>query len=155
MECFCDYDPPEFYSVRNPIARREHKCWECQRPIAPGESYERTSGKWDGDFNVFKTCQRCSSLRAWVERSVPCFCWTHGNMLTDAGETIYDAADRASAETAGLRMEFLRRWHACLYHGRPKYRHQRLVSARQEDERIENDEDHARSKADRGTIGRR
>ena len=86
--CFCDYEAPEFFVERMRVARKSHKCVECRRGIAPGEYYEYTSGKWDGDFSVYKTCLRCQAVRKFVVEHVPCFCWYYGNMLEDARETI-------------------------------------------------------------------
>jgi hypothetical protein len=61
-------------------ARKQHNCYECRGAINPGESYERAAGKWDGDFCEFKTCSRCAELRQWAQISVPCFCWTYGEL---------------------------------------------------------------------------
>jgi len=85
--CFCDYDPPEFYSQRMQTAKKEHRCEECGKPICTGETYENVSGKWDGRFDTFKTCTRCLALKDWVKAHVPCFCWAHGNIREDALET--------------------------------------------------------------------
>lgn len=82
-ECFCDYDPAEFYSRQEPNARKPHKCEECGHAIQVGETYEKVAGKWGGDFLVFKTCSRCTALREHIKAHVPCFCWAHGNLLED------------------------------------------------------------------------
>ena len=66
MDCAC-FDPVsdmgdgscEFYSVKIVKARKKHKCYECGHIIEIGESYEYATGKWDGDFDVFKTCDDC------------------------------------------------------------------------------------------------
>lgn len=109
LDCYCDYDLPEFYQTETRKARKPHKCWECRGIIAAGEQYEYARGKWDGDLQVFKTCIRCLEIRTWVKNSVPCFCWGHGNMTDDAREAIYDAATRAPEEAIGLRFGLLRR----------------------------------------------
>lgn len=85
-DCFCDYDPPQFYSASTPKARKVHRCAECGRAISAGEDYERVVGKWDGSVSVFKTCCRCMALRQHLKAHVPCFCWAHGNLLSDAIE---------------------------------------------------------------------
>lgn len=87
MECFCDYEAPQFYSAAVQKAVKPHTCEECRGTIHKGEQYERVAGKWDGDFGTFKTCQRCLNLRAYVKAHVPCFCWAHGNIIEDAIET--------------------------------------------------------------------
>ena len=107
--CVCDYEAPAFYSVHIHKARKPHRCWECNGVIAAGEPYEYSRGQWDGDFQIFKTCERCLDLRMWVKNSVPCFCWGHGNMIDDAREAIVSAWERAPSETVGLRFGLLRR----------------------------------------------
>ena len=82
-ECYCDYERPDFYFRSAHRARVAHKCYECGARILPGELYEVARGKWDGDFDQFKTCCRCLALREWVVAHVPCSCWSHGNMRED------------------------------------------------------------------------
>lgn len=125
MDCYCDYDPPIFYSKSVvKAARKPHRCDECSRPIAAGESYERISGKWDIGYGIstFTTCSRCLDLRQWVTNNLPCFCWAHGSMLDDAKEAIDEATWRASDETRGLRFGWLRRLHAVTSAGRREAR---------------------------------
>lgn len=83
-DCYCDYDPAEFYSASTPTARKEHRCDECGHAISPGEAYERVGAKWEGSVTVFKTCSRCIALRDHLKAHAPCFCWAHGNLLDDA-----------------------------------------------------------------------
>lgn len=108
-ECWCDYDPPEFYHKETRKARTAKTCFECCGPIVPGERYEHVRGKWDGCLDTFRTCDRCLELRDYVEGNVPCVCWMHGEMFNCAREAIDDAIDRAPQETAGLLFGFLRR----------------------------------------------
>ncbi len=98
MDCYCDFDPPDVYTVTLPKARKRHRCSECGRAIQPGEQYERVTGIWDGTADTFKTCPHCLDLRKYVKAHVPCFCWHHGNMTEDAIET----ADYYAAEAPGL-----------------------------------------------------
>jgi hypothetical protein len=107
-DCYCDYDPPDFYHAEIRKARKPHKCVECSGVIAASEHYEHVRGKWDGGLDSFDTCQRCLDIRTWVKNSVPCFCMVHGNMNEEAKEAIDDAIWRAPAETVGLRFGFLR-----------------------------------------------
>lgn len=66
-QCSCVYvgdtDGPEFFRMKNPIARVEHKCCECCRVIRIGERYEAVTGKWDGSLDAFATCLDCISVR--------------------------------------------------------------------------------------------
>jgi len=62
--CSCDYDDPfDFYHVSNPIAKKTHKCCECNGEILPGQRYERAATVYDGYFECFKTCGPCSQIR--------------------------------------------------------------------------------------------
>jgi len=87
-DCYCDYDPPEFYNKSEHTARKAHKCKECGKAIQPGQRYEYVRGKWDGCMDFFKTCARCKALRDHLAAHVRCFCWAHGNMLDDARTTV-------------------------------------------------------------------
>lgn len=97
-ECYCDYEPSTVYSKTMPIARKQHRCDECFRPIAPGEQYERVFGVWDGDASTFRTCAQCLALREYVLAHVPCLCWSHGSMIDDCIST----ADEYAHEAPGL-----------------------------------------------------
>lgn len=122
--CWCNYDHPEFYRKTVQVARKMHKCDECRGHIMKGERYEYVYGKWDGDLGVYKTCCGCLALRDWVTGNLPCFCWHHTDMISDAAEAIREAQDRAPEETRGLYFAFLRKvWHIRLY----KRKHGELV----------------------------
>lgn len=111
-DCYCDYDPPEFYRMSVRTARKEHRCDECGKRIVAGEKYEVVVGKWDGNLGTFETCEQCRDLRQWTQNNVPCFCWAHGNILEDAKEAVVEAQYRAPTETVGLYFGFLRRLHS-------------------------------------------
>ena len=101
-ECYCDYDPPEFITCRVQIARKIHVCEECGGKIVPGATYEYVAGRWDGHFDTFKTCHHCLSLREWAGISVPCFCWSFGNLL----QNIRDMVDEVKYEVPGFFFEY-------------------------------------------------
>ena len=67
MECACVFVDVECsYDFHNKIQRRavkEHRCSECGRTIAVGETYEYVFGKWDGVISTYKTCKDCEILR--------------------------------------------------------------------------------------------
>jgi hypothetical protein len=109
IDCYCDYDPPEFYHRELRRARKPHKCHECAHVIAPGDHYEHVRAKWDGFIDSFDTCEHCLDIRTWTKNNVPCLCWAHGNTIEDCREAIEEAAWRAPIEAAGLRFGFLRR----------------------------------------------
>ena len=60
--CDCEDNAPEFYTEDIVRARRDHNCCECTRTIRKGETYRRSTGKWDGDFGSYATCQACIVL---------------------------------------------------------------------------------------------
>ncbi len=43
----CDTESPKFYSHSEPVARKRHRCDECNAPIEIGERHFRYVGKWD------------------------------------------------------------------------------------------------------------
>lgn len=88
-DCYCDGDPPEFMVTETRRARKPHQCHECRGTITPGESYEHVRGKWEGDVYTFKTCALCLELRQWATISVPCFCFSYG----DLHENVRDMVD--------------------------------------------------------------
>lgn len=104
--CYCDYDPPEWLSTRNvKAARKPHRCDECGVPIKAGEPYEYVHGKWDGYCSTFHTCMLCAELRQWALISVPCFCWSYGNLHDDVGDMVQETAP----DVPGFFMEYGRR----------------------------------------------
>lgn len=91
-ECYCDYEPWDFYQSTDRKARKSHRCDECRRTITAGENYEYTFAIFQGDPTNARTCSHCKSLREYVTANVPCFCWQHENMLEDAIETLREYA---------------------------------------------------------------
>ena len=87
--CYCDYDQPEWITVRKvKAARKPHKCSECRAIIPAGAAYEYVTGKWDGHVQTFRTCVLCKELRDWATISVPCFCWAYSNVHEDVREMV-------------------------------------------------------------------
>lgn len=58
-----DGDKPSCSRKTRPKARKEHKCCECAEVIAPGATYERFTGIWDGSSGTFATCLICVEIR--------------------------------------------------------------------------------------------
>ena len=63
IELDVDGDIPDFCRQSLIVARKEYKCCECGRTISPGQKYEYTSGRWAGEFRIYKTCLDCLSIR--------------------------------------------------------------------------------------------
>ena len=92
----CDYDPPEFYEVTWPKARKEYKCCECGYMIKRGEVHEKYSGKWDGDMGRFRTCGRCADLRDSLVEAT-CNCFTFGGLFEAYWEMLKEMEGTANA----------------------------------------------------------
>ena len=104
--CYCDYDyVATVYRKSQHTARKSHTCYECHRPIRPGERYESVFAIWDGDACTCPTCPHCLAIREWVVAHVPCSCWMHGSMLED----IRNDVDCYWPEAPGLLFGYLRR----------------------------------------------
>ena len=73
--CDCDCLMPEFYEESHPVARREHRCCECRRPIPKGAKYRRIAGKWDGEFDTFSQCARCERVSKRLHSLDVCVCF--------------------------------------------------------------------------------
>jgi len=61
MLCLCDDTRPEFLNTRTPVARKEHKCDECQRCIPVGTRYVYRSGKTEEEFWQSRLCVQCDN----------------------------------------------------------------------------------------------
>lgn len=59
--CSCENAEPLRCSVlTEPVARKEHRCDECNGPIGPGQKYWRLKGvDSDGDAFAHKRCSAC------------------------------------------------------------------------------------------------
>jgi hypothetical protein len=82
-----DDNEAEFYDVTLPKARKTHQCTECGNAIQPGENYERTSAKWDGDLSTFKTCLLCVEIRNKFACGRG---WSFGCVWEDLREYLFD-----------------------------------------------------------------
>lgn len=84
--------------------------------ILCGEGYERVFGVWDGYAQTFCTCRFCLELREWAIISVPCFCWSHGDLLQEIRELVQEV----SYKVPGMFFEY----------GRKVVRHNRQLKLR-------------------------
>lgn len=57
-----DYELPSCFAERNRVARKEHRCCECNSKISVGETYRYSSGVWDSQPSSYKTCLSCREL---------------------------------------------------------------------------------------------
>lgn len=51
-------------------ARKTHRCAECRRDVAPGETYEYASGlPWgSGSWTTYHTCEQCVQATLWLRK---------------------------------------------------------------------------------------
>jgi hypothetical protein len=81
----CDCELPDFYRETRPIARKEHRCCECRRPIRPGTEYLHIAGKWNGDVQTFRRHLRCHRVSLAIEKGSDC-CVPFGEMRQELRE---------------------------------------------------------------------
>lgn len=85
--CYCDFsDPPTFFTETTVRARKPHLCCECRDEIKPGETYRRSSGKWEGRCETFATCLACVVLWKSVLLETGCECWCFGGLREELRE---------------------------------------------------------------------
>lgn len=64
-----DYDGYcDFAHHEDRVARVAHRCDECRKVIAPGATYRKHVGKWEGDFFAMKFCRRCMLCIDWLDK---------------------------------------------------------------------------------------
>jgi len=85
---------PELFRSEMAIAKKLHKCSECRRIILIGEKYEHVSGKWEGQFETFKTCSDCLSIR----ESFFCDGYLFGELLENLCEHISEMNGEISSD---------------------------------------------------------
>ena len=61
-------DLPEIYRSSIRRAAKAHKCVECGRIIAVGETYRYDFQVYEGDAYSFRTCAHCQVAQAWLRR---------------------------------------------------------------------------------------
>lgn len=104
--CFTDFDVAKVYRTSQPVARKQHKCYECGHPINQGECYYRVDALWD-EWTVLATCQRCQKRREAVhleELNRGCTEWEawppHGYLHEALGDGSYRFWRRLEARRA-------------------------------------------------------
>jgi len=100
--CYCDIEPADVYKEKRPIARVQHTCSECGKPIYKGERYELVDMVYDGTWIHCKTCVYCLAVRDLMVSRLTCFCWAHKGLWEEVYQTL---SDLAPGEVPGLSME--------------------------------------------------
>jgi hypothetical protein len=93
MDIDCD-EPAEVFTSSSPTARKPHKCCECRREIAVGEKYSLDAGRWGGDWQKFRTCGDCLSIR----KVFFCGGFEYETVLEHVGEHINNANGEVSSD---------------------------------------------------------
>jgi hypothetical protein len=77
-------DPTDFHKTEARTARKEHRCYECSRKIAPGERYQRTTALFGGSFDHHATCAHCAAAESWLLKHCGGLLW--GAVADDLAE---------------------------------------------------------------------
>lgn len=61
--CYWEGESPEFLrETWINKARKEYRCYECGKPIKPGDRYRLIAGKWNGSFDQYRQCNLCGRI---------------------------------------------------------------------------------------------
>lgn len=116
-ECMIDVDTGEaeymvkIISIRDRVARKQHRCVECNRAIEPGEKYRVETGGGGAKIETYKTCLECMEIRKTF------FCaWIYGCVLEDLrieiqennGEFKYECFQQLSLKARKKFLEIVR-----------------------------------------------
>ena len=108
--CDCDYDQPDVFEQSDVKARKFHRCSECRGWIAPGETYRKSFGVWDGSAQSFKTCRDCIEFAGWAEdQNGDNICYGLGNMIHDIRDCLNEMGDDRVQAELSVRWQELRR----------------------------------------------
>lgn len=87
-------DPCDVWDKAEVVARKVHRCSECNHPIVPGERYTRLKSLFEGSWSTEKTCRCCEAARCAVaaaySRGDFQACITPGNLWAAVDEGIRD-----------------------------------------------------------------
>lgn len=102
----CRFDDGDYWTLYSSATRRAakpHRCDECRRTIAKGESYNYGSGLYDGYWQTFRICLHCMEVTRWLQ--VACSGWNHTEVEPDLADHVIgdERYLRSSALTRLLR----------------------------------------------------
>jgi hypothetical protein len=107
--CAIDWsDGWEFYSAAERRARKDHKCYDCNRVIHRGETYHHAAGKSDGYFCDYKICAHCIAAGAWLNAA--CGGWLYGGIGEELREHWQYEPDHHSMALGRIIIGHRRRW---------------------------------------------
>lgn len=58
----------DFWTDVERKARKTHLCIECDRTIQSGETYTKSAGVWEGNFQSCKRCAHCMAYMRIIDR---------------------------------------------------------------------------------------
>lgn len=76
---------PSFYQLTIATAGKRHCCNECGEAINVGTKHEKVVGKWDGRFDMYRTCPSCVEIR----NHFACDGWIFGELWNDLEENFF------------------------------------------------------------------
>ena len=66
-----DSERPEYFEQKIVRTRIVRFCCECHELIVIGAKYQKSKGKWEGDWYEFHTCLVCAQIRTDLASCVP------------------------------------------------------------------------------------
>lgn len=82
----CD-ERVEILREKDRVGRKEHRCSECWRTIAIGDTYHYEFGTLEGEAVTYRTCTHCMVARQWLSKN--CGGWIYQGVIQE----ILDHAD--------------------------------------------------------------
>ena len=98
MEC----ELPEFYSIKEPVARKARKCCECHVPILAGEKYVYCVGKWDGRLDAYSQHVLCAEACEWFRDHINSGECTGFGYLFEEAREYFRYRDRADKQDINI-----------------------------------------------------
>lgn len=101
--CRVEYaESPTLCSAMDRKARKPHQCQECGRTIAPGETYRREEGLFEGSWFSQATCMHCMVAVRWLNRNCGGHVWQQVAEEIEEHAAEYPAIGAALRWTAAL-----------------------------------------------------
>ncbi len=93
----CDISP-DFYSISEPVAKKQHRCCECNAPILVGEKHFVCAGKWEGHIDTFRQHYACMEACMIIRDHIEYECISFGGLREWVGEYHSDLRSAKSKE---------------------------------------------------------
>jgi hypothetical protein len=97
MNCSCDYEPSDVWTMDKVRARKPWACCECRGRILPGEHYTRVSSLYDGRWSKYRRCGDCMVIACDLQRLPTdgefCFCDLWEGMVAEITDALGYSAE--------------------------------------------------------------